>query len=142
MGMPIITSANIDRDDAITDIVQSVALEQAALSHILNAEGEKIQWVIAGGYEPETVLETNKSVRSMVESVTRLEMVLQSKLGLFEDNLNRIMSAATTTADETKQEEVVEEAEEEETVSKAEAEPETADEPEPERTSAEVADEA
>lgn len=122
MGMPIITTANIDRDDAITDIVQSVALEQAALSHILNAEGEKIQWVIAGGYEPETVLETNKSVRSMVESVTRLEMVLQSKLGLFEDNLNRIMSAATT---ETK-------TEEEEVVAEEKAEPEPEPEPEPE----------
>lgn len=112
MGMPIITSANIGRDDAITDIVQSVALEQAALSHILNAEGEKIQWVVAGGFEPETVLEANKSVRSMVESVTRLEMVLQSKLGLFEDNLNRIMGNTTTTPEpeeEVAQEEAIEE---------------------------------
>ncbi len=35
------------RYQAITDIIQSVALEQTALAHILNAEGEKIQKVIA-----------------------------------------------------------------------------------------------
>jgi len=36
-------SSSITRPQAITDIVESVALEQTALSHILNAEGEKIQ---------------------------------------------------------------------------------------------------
>ena len=39
MSMPIIKSSGIKRRDSITDIVESVALEQTALSHILNAEG-------------------------------------------------------------------------------------------------------
>lgn len=43
MGMPIIQSSNATRQQAITDIIESVALEQAALAHILNAEGKKIQ---------------------------------------------------------------------------------------------------
>ncbi len=42
MGMPVIASGTGSRFQAITDIVTSVALEQTALSHILNAEGEKI----------------------------------------------------------------------------------------------------
>lgn len=46
MGMPIIQSSNATREQAITDIIESVALEQAALSHILNAEGKKIQKIL------------------------------------------------------------------------------------------------
>ena len=34
-------------NQAITDLIQSVALEETALSHILNAEGEKIQKMVA-----------------------------------------------------------------------------------------------
>lgn len=85
MGMPVISSSNITRSQAITDIIQSVALEEAALSHILNAEGEKIQKMVAmADVAPEILLQTNKSVESMVGAVTRLEMILQSKLSAFE----------------------------------------------------------
>ena len=54
-------------------------------SHILNAEGEKIQKVVAmEDVAAETLLAVNKSVESMVNSVTKLEMILQSKLSLFD----------------------------------------------------------
>lgn len=43
MGMPIIRPSRATRQQSITDIIESVALEQTALSHILNAEGEKLQ---------------------------------------------------------------------------------------------------
>lgn len=46
MSMPIIEPSNTSRPQAITDIIESVALEQTALSHILNAEGEKIQYAL------------------------------------------------------------------------------------------------
>ena len=41
--MPVITPGTGTRCQAVTDIVTSVALEQTALSHILNAEGEKFK---------------------------------------------------------------------------------------------------
>ena len=82
MGMPVITAS------AITDLIQSVALEETALSHILNAEGEKIQKMVAlPDVTPEVLLATNKSVESMVNAVSRLEMILQSKLSSFNDCL-------------------------------------------------------
>lgn len=85
MGMPIITHGTGTRCQAITDIIASVALEQAALSHILNAEGEKIQKVVnTTGATPAQMLYTNKSVEKMINAVSRLEMVLQSKLELFD----------------------------------------------------------
>ncbi len=88
MGMPVITSSTTNRRQAITDIIESVALQQTALAHILNAEGEKLQRAI-GNRETsyEKILATNKSVESMVGAVTQLEMVLQSKLALFKDCL-------------------------------------------------------
>lgn len=86
--MPVITSSTTTRSQAITDIIQSVALEETALSHILNAEGEKIQKVVAmQDVTPEVLLATNKSVESMVNAISKLEMILQSKLSAFEDCL-------------------------------------------------------
>ena len=87
MGMPIITPGHGTRPQAITDIITSVALEQTALSHILNAEGEKIQKVVASTNCVEEMLEVNKSVKSMVNAITRLEVLLQLKLEMFEDCL-------------------------------------------------------
>lgn len=84
--MPIITSSTTTRSQAITDMIESVALEQTGLSHILNAEGEKIQKIIANG-STDQMLEVNKSVQNMVDTVSRLEMILQAKLGLFGDCL-------------------------------------------------------
>lgn len=85
MSMPVITPSATTRTQAITDIIESVALEETALSHILNAEGEKIQKVVAmQDVTPEVLLATNKSVESMVNAVSRLEMILHSKLSTFE----------------------------------------------------------
>ena len=85
MGMPVITPGNSTRCQAVTDIVSSVALEQTALSHILNAEGEKIQKIVALAKTAEELLAVNQSVESMVKSITNLEIVLQGKLGLFSE---------------------------------------------------------
>jgi len=84
MGMPVITPGSETRDQAVTDLIQSVALEEAAIAHILNAEGEKMQALI-GRFEtaPERMLELNDSVQQMVSAVTRLEMMLHAKLEFF-----------------------------------------------------------
>ncbi len=87
MGMPVIEPGTGTRCQAITDIIESVAMEQAALSHILNAEGEKIQKVVATATTGEEMLKVNKSVQSILNSVARLELVLQAKLELFQDCL-------------------------------------------------------
>ncbi|MFR4598907.1 MAG: hypothetical protein ACLT6Z_12180 [Coprobacillus cateniformis] len=69
------------RCQAITDIIQSVAMQETALSHILNAEGEKIQkFVSIDDIRSDQLLMLNDSVKSLVGSVARLESVLQAKL--------------------------------------------------------------
>lgn len=83
MSMPVITPGTVTREQAISDIIESVALQETGLSHILNAEGEKIQKVVAIATNPEELLAVNKSVESMVNAVSRLELILQSKIELF-----------------------------------------------------------
>lgn len=76
------------RSQAITDLFESVALQQAALSHILNAEGEKLQKILSfEDISTDTVLQANKSVESMADTVAGLELILQQKLALFDDCL-------------------------------------------------------
>lgn len=87
MSMPVITPGTGTRCQAITDIITSVALEQTGLSHIINAEGEKIQKVVATAQTTDDLLAVNKSVQMMLGAITRLEMVLQGKLELFGDCL-------------------------------------------------------
>ncbi|MEG0752603.1 MAG: hypothetical protein RR461_02125 [Angelakisella sp.] len=81
--MPIIESSGTTRAQAVFDIIESVALEQTALSHILNAEGEKIQAALPLATATSDLLDVNKSVKDMIGSVTLLESVLRDKLNLF-----------------------------------------------------------
>ncbi len=84
MGMPIITPGTGTRDQAITDLIQSVALQETALAHIMNAEGEKMQAIIEmPDVTTEQLMELNDSVNRMLNSVARLEMLFQTKLELF-----------------------------------------------------------
>lgn len=86
MSMPVITPGTVTRPQAISDIIESVALEQTALSHILNAEGEKIQkFLTLPAVTADQLLAVNASVDGMVKSIFRLETILHMKLELFED---------------------------------------------------------
>ncbi len=88
MSMPIIESSKTTRCQAITDIIESVALQQTGLSHIINAEGEKIQAGIKySEKDPTLMLDINNSVHNMINAVTRLEVILQGKLELFKECL-------------------------------------------------------
>lgn len=83
MSMPVIAPGTVTRAQAISDIIESVALEQTGLSHILNAEGEKIQAVVKTG-TVDQMMAVNASVQNMVNSISRLELILQSKLEMFD----------------------------------------------------------
>ena len=74
------------RDEALNMIVASIAMEELALSHILNAEGEKLQYILgtllgtSPSTRPQDVLAVNKSVTTLVEAVTQNQMLLKNKL--------------------------------------------------------------
>lgn len=83
MGMPKIECKDIDKCCAATSILQSIALQEAALAHIINAEGEKIQKVVCMEYvELKDLVAVNESVTEMIEKITALEIVLKNKAEL------------------------------------------------------------
>ncbi|MEG1581719.1 MAG: hypothetical protein RR334_00985 [Clostridia bacterium] len=73
---------------ASTDIVESIALQETGISHILNAEGEKIQAMLAMPNVTATqLLAVNASVENMIDSITELECVMKKKIKLVKNQV-------------------------------------------------------
>ena len=73
----------------VSDLIESVALEQAALAALANAEGAKIQAAVAmGQITQQELLCINKSVADMMDSISMLEAVLKQKLNLVDCQIN------------------------------------------------------
>lgn len=86
MSMPVITPGTITREEGVGDIIESIAMEEKSISHILNAEGEKLQAIInKDDVSVSDLLAANLSVKNAVDAVIQLELNLQKKLGLFTD---------------------------------------------------------
>lgn len=64
----------------ISDLIHSIALEEAAIGNIANAEGAKIQRMIALSTTPNELLCANKSVSDMLDALVTLESILKQKL--------------------------------------------------------------
>lgn len=84
----VIVCAPTPLEQAINDIIESVALEQTALSHIINAEGEKIQKILEISTDIAEVKKVNASVENTINAITMLEMILEQKLELFKSSIN------------------------------------------------------
>jgi len=92
MSMPKISKSGVGKCDAVNDVIESVALMETALSHILNAEGEKIQKAVGtlnSGYgkpqpglacSTEELVCIHESVENVIRAITILESLLQKKL--------------------------------------------------------------
>lgn len=63
-----------------SDLIESIALMEASLAHILNAEGEKLQKIIQCSHDFCEIMEVNDSVNQTIKNVTCLEKVLLEKL--------------------------------------------------------------
>lgn len=82
-------SIDITRNDSLNLLLASIAFEELGLAHIINAEGEKIQYVL-GTIEGQRPLETpptiedllaiDRSVDQTLRNVIKKEMLLQFKL--------------------------------------------------------------
>ena len=83
--LPIIS--NMSRDDAINLILTSIAMEELGLSHVLNAEGEKLQYVLGTlsgitgpGATVQDVLDVNSSVKNLLTQAATNQQILSSKM--------------------------------------------------------------
>jgi hypothetical protein len=109
MSFPNIPNVNpdisINRDQVINLLLASIGLEELGLSHIINSEAEKIQYIMGtleGQPRPapptmDELLTVNRSVEQTLRGVIKNQMLLQFKL---EDVLNipGETSSSTTTS--------------------------------------------
>jgi hypothetical protein len=94
MSMPTIEIGILDRDVVMNNVIASIALQEAALSHILNADGEKIQAAVhlldpdnstyladaGASFTFGDMLEINMSVNDMIDTTRDFESILLGKL--------------------------------------------------------------
>ena len=90
MSMPNIPDLNpdvsIDRDDALNVILSSIGMEELSMSHIVNAEAEKIQFALgtlegtAAPLSIEEIMEVNNSANKMLRDVIKNQMLIGMKM--------------------------------------------------------------
>lgn len=91
MSMPNIPSLNPDisvtTEDAVNIILSSIGMEELSLSHIVNAEAEKIQYALgtldtANGTPAsmEEIMTINRASEKMLRDVIKNQMLLSMKL--------------------------------------------------------------
>ena len=88
MTMPVLPDNDIK--DSINDLLESIALEEAALAHLINAEAEKIQWALGTldnqkkvGNDKltcEDIIDIQEAVMGVMRSAIKFQMLLQFKL--------------------------------------------------------------
>lgn len=77
---------DVTRQDAINQIISSIASEELGISHIMNAEGEKIQYAVGtlpgrvGDATVDDVIDINNSVSSNLLTMLENQMLLNGKL--------------------------------------------------------------
>ena len=89
MSMPTFPQNDppLSREGSLNEIIASIAAEELSLSHILNAEGEKLQYVLGTlpGLDEaaslDEVLRINQSVKDTLSGVMEQQMMLSAKLG-------------------------------------------------------------
>jgi len=88
-NIPNITpTITVTLDESIVMLLSSIALEEMALAHIINAEAEKVQFVLGlfdsetgseAGTEVAQILDVNESVQKTMHDVILKEMLLLMK---------------------------------------------------------------
>ena len=100
MSMPKFPTdaGSLTRENVINQILSSISMEELGLSHVINAEGEKMQYILGtleGSTPPEPatvdqVLQANDSVRKLLETTTHQQMLLKGKMSDALDAVGKI----------------------------------------------------
>lgn len=89
MTTPIITTSNnpVSMSQAITDLIESIAMQEASMSCILAAEAQKIQKALTMEISLDQLLNVNDTAMNMVQTINDLEHTLRDKLEFVSNNL-------------------------------------------------------
>lgn len=82
-NIPDVTpNISVSREQVINLLLASIAFEELGLAHIINAEAEKVQFVLGAHPAPsiQQITEVNRLVERVLRQVIKKEMLLQFKL--------------------------------------------------------------
>jgi len=80
---------HLSKENVLNQILSSIAMEELGLAHVLNIEGEKMQFILGtlqGGASPEEpptidqVLEANESIRKTLDTILTQQIFLRAKM--------------------------------------------------------------
>lgn len=80
------STPDLTRRSAVNQLISSIASEELAISHVINTEGEKIQYAVGtlpgleGGATIEDVLNVNESAGGLLDTVLETQLLLNGKL--------------------------------------------------------------
>lgn len=78
----------VSMDQAVIDLLESIAMQETSLSHILCAESQKMNVAMnMDDIDLCKLLEVNDSATNMVHAVANLELLLKDKLEFISNNL-------------------------------------------------------
>lgn len=88
MSQPTFPSnTDITREEAVNQLISSIALEELGLSHVINTQGEKLQYMLGtlpGLTGPaatvEDLLNANESIQNLLQSASYNQLLLRSKM--------------------------------------------------------------
>ena len=84
MSLPTIPNitpqVTLNRCETINMLLSSIAMEEIGLSHILNAEGEKLQSILKYVCNLDDYLKINGSVNQTLQTIVKSQILLQFKL--------------------------------------------------------------
>ncbi|HEY3423279.1 MAG TPA: hypothetical protein VGL27_00675 [Negativicutes bacterium] len=74
---------SVTQKQALTNLLESIALEETALAHFIHAEAERVtEYMQSGstGLDTKEVIRLQKSVTSFMQTAIKMQMMLQFKL--------------------------------------------------------------
>jgi len=93
MSIPKIPSLDpsLTRDQAINAILMSIAAEETALSHLIDAESKKIQYAnehlkLNKCADIQKLVDVNRSVESLIERINEMQRILKEKMHIALDH--------------------------------------------------------
>ncbi len=75
-----INSSDTTLIQSVTDVIESIALEEVGLANVINSESCKIQKALVLAESVDDLIKINKSVSDTLENIIKSQMLLNFKL--------------------------------------------------------------
>lgn len=79
-----------NHDQAIKNLIASIALEENSLSQVINTEAQKLNRLInSRGIPPHDLNSAKSCLHSMNQAISKLELILQAKIDFFDSEISQ-----------------------------------------------------